>query len=46
MLGVDIVGDVHPNLAALSGECGGMAAFSLRMLQCIGYFRGIVTYLR
>ena len=46
MLRVDVIGDVHSNLAALGSERGSMPPFTLRMLQCIGYFCGIVTDLR
>jgi hypothetical protein len=46
MLSADIIGDVYSNLAALGSERSGMPPFPLRMLQCIGYLSGIVTYLR
>jgi hypothetical protein len=46
MLGVNVIGNVYSNLAALGGERSRMPPFTLRMLQCIGYFFGIVTYLR
>jgi len=44
--GVDIIGDFHSNLAALGGEAGSVPALNPRVLQCIGYFFGIVAYLR
>ncbi len=43
MFCVDVIADLHPNLAALGSERSGMAPFTLRMLQGIGYFCGIVT---
>ena len=46
MLGVDVIGDVHSHLAALGSEGSSMPAFPVRVLQCVGYFFGIVTYLR
>jgi hypothetical protein len=46
MFCVDVIGDVHSNLAALGSERSGMAPFTLRMLQGIGYFCGILTNLR
>ena len=43
---VDVIGDVHSNLAALGSERSRMPPFNLRMLQGIGCFFRIVTYLR
>src|SRR5713101_9777841 len=43
---LDVARHVHSNLAALSSKRSSMPSFTFRMLQCIGYFSGIVTYLR
>src|SRR3984957_3015525 len=46
MPGFDVIGGVHSDLAALGSEPGSVAPFNRCMLQCVGYFLGIVTYLR
>src|SRR5271155_1348499 len=46
MLPVDVIGDVQSHLASLASEGSSMPPLSVRVLQCIGYFFGIVAYLR
>ncbi len=46
MFRVDVIGDVHSNPAALGSERSSMPTLALRMLQRVGYFCGVVTYLR
>src|SRR5580658_1651259 len=41
--GVDIVGDIHSDLAAFGGERGSVSLFSLGVLQGIGNFYGVVA---
>jgi len=46
MLAVDVIGDVQPHLASLGSEGSSMPPFPVRVFQGIGYFFGIVAYLR